>query len=104
MSDALLAFDASEGSVEFESVRGESLVDGFPDTTGTAVCWEAESSVGTPDMSDQPDEKRRAKKADQLPAVFLLRTFETTSLSEGAATRSPSHSHCIYNSVSKAQN
>lgn len=31
----------------------------------------------------------------QLPATFLLSTLETTSLSEGAATRSPSHLHCM---------
>lgn len=46
-------------------------------------------------LSTVRKDRNQNQTAYQLPAVFLLRTFETTSLSEGAATRSPSHSHCI---------
>ena len=38
---------------------------------------------------------RKVALGPQLPAVFCRMTFLTTFLRSGAATRSPSHAHCI---------
>src|SRR5262249_8993050 len=43
--------------------------------------------------------KRKVALGPQLPAVFPSTTFRTTFLTSGAATRSPSHSHCIYRTL-----
>lgn len=100
VSNLLLSFDALDRRAELESLGGKGLGDRLPDSSGTVAGGEAESGVGSPAIVQASATVRQADRgyenAHQLPAVFLFKTFETTSLREGAATRSPSHSHCIW--------
>lgn len=46
---------------------------------------------------------RKVALGPQLPATLFRMTFLVTVLISGAATRSPSHWHCIYDGVSIAE-
>lgn len=71
----------------------------FPDCSGAASRREFEGSVCCRNPVQMPfalNPGSDHSRPQLVSAEFLTNAFLTTSFNEGAATRSPSHLHCIY--------